>query len=207
MLVIPPFPYHTQPDAFDPKDSEEWEDAWFACPELFFKCSIRPIGGSDTGTEDIELELMFYRQFPKFDRPLTPEHPGESPTSWDGNGLWRISCAPIVCGSYWQGTLQSSSGWCLFSLGVTKLQLFHSLLPSINEGVFHMARLTKASKTEAADSLKLTTFSGTIQDLGQESILLLRQSTDDKKIWLRGTERQDYLEKETKKLQKEYEIK
>jgi hypothetical protein len=73
MLVIPPFPYHTSPDSFDPK--KEWEDAWFACPELFFKCTVRPIGGSDTGSEDIDLELMFYRQFPKFSRPLTPGHP------------------------------------------------------------------------------------------------------------------------------------
>lgn len=73
MLVIPPFPYHTNPDSFNPK--EEWEDAWFACPELFFKCIIRPIGGPDTGSHDIELELMFYRQFPKLERPLTPEHP------------------------------------------------------------------------------------------------------------------------------------
>ena len=73
MLVIPPFPYHTSPDTFDTK--EEWEDAWFACPELFFKCTVRPIGGCEDGSEDFDLELMFYRQFARFRRPLTPYHP------------------------------------------------------------------------------------------------------------------------------------
>lgn len=73
MLVIPPFPYHTHPDEFD--TTEDWDDAWFACPELFFRCTVRPIGASEEGIEDFQLDLMFYRQFEKFNHPLTPDHP------------------------------------------------------------------------------------------------------------------------------------
>ena len=71
MLVIPPFPYHPNPGAFDAES--ELQDAWKACPELFFISEMKPLRGSDS--DIIKLDLMFYSTFEPILQPLTPNHP------------------------------------------------------------------------------------------------------------------------------------
>jgi hypothetical protein len=71
MLVCPPYPYYPNPDEFDLEAHIDF--AWIARPQLFFKSTIRPIGGNEDGTDDMELTLMFYSTLERI--VLTPDHP------------------------------------------------------------------------------------------------------------------------------------
>ena len=75
MLVVPPFPYHLDPDNFDMNTEDQ--DAFIVRPLLFFKCSARPLNEdgskSESSTNEIPLTLMFYSKFEVCN--LTPNHP------------------------------------------------------------------------------------------------------------------------------------
>lgn len=71
MLVCPPYPYYPNPDEFDLEAHIDF--AWIARPQLFFKSTIRPIGGNEDGTDNMELTLMFYSTLERI--VLTPDHP------------------------------------------------------------------------------------------------------------------------------------
>ena len=70
MAIIPPFPYHNNPDIFDP--IKEMSSSLKVRPQLFFRLQLKPYGSSDLSSF-IPLELMFVSAFAECD--LTPDHP------------------------------------------------------------------------------------------------------------------------------------
>ncbi len=70
MAIIPPFPFHQNPDSFDP--AKEMPEALMVRPQLFFRVKLRPYAVTDE-SKDIPLELMFVSAFEKCD--LTPHNP------------------------------------------------------------------------------------------------------------------------------------
>ena len=94
MVVIPPYPWHLNPDDFERQT--QIKETWKVCPQLFFTCKIKPFqvqratqagshsdnmsdseyddmpeaGGSDS---EMLLELIFFSTFDRCN--LTPQYP------------------------------------------------------------------------------------------------------------------------------------
>jgi hypothetical protein len=67
MLIIPPYPFFNQ----EFNAEIDLSKAWKVRPQLFFRCTIRPLGSGPES--DIPLELMFFSLFEPC--PLTKNHP------------------------------------------------------------------------------------------------------------------------------------
>jgi hypothetical protein len=65
LAVIPPYPFHLNPDAFDP--ATEMHSAMKVRAELFFRCKLK---GQDS--QEIPLELIYFSAFEPCQ--LTPDH-------------------------------------------------------------------------------------------------------------------------------------
>ncbi len=70
MATIPPHPFYIgeRGDNYDVADSLFNPDSmWFVCPQLFFHCTLRPIGAVtgcfNRSDEDIPLDLIFFSPF------------------------------------------------------------------------------------------------------------------------------------------------
>jgi hypothetical protein len=70
MAIIPPSPFHENPDSFNP--AQEMSNALMVRPQLFFRVKLRPYAVLNAQS-DISLELMFVSAFEKCD--LTPYNP------------------------------------------------------------------------------------------------------------------------------------
>ena len=71
MVIVPPYPFTLQ----DPSDVPIAE-CWYARPQLFFTCNVRPKDGRPPsranythGPDDIRLELVFFSTFESLDLP------------------------------------------------------------------------------------------------------------------------------------------
>ena len=70
MATIPPHPFYIgeRDDDYDVAESLFDPDSmWFVRPQLFFHCTLRPIGSAvgrfNRSDEDIPLDLVFFRPF------------------------------------------------------------------------------------------------------------------------------------------------
>ena len=73
VLIIPPYPYNLQEDLND----VPLEDMWYARPQLFFTCALRPKNGRKpknptykTGPDDKEYSFVFFSTFEVLDLPI-----------------------------------------------------------------------------------------------------------------------------------------
>ena len=71
MLTVPPYPYAVGEPSDIPLDK-----CWVVRPQLFFSCHLRPRGGRAPkranytyGTDDMQVQPMFYRTFEPVDLP------------------------------------------------------------------------------------------------------------------------------------------
>ena len=71
--MVPPFPYCIEEDRHD----VPLEDCWYARPQLFFTCVLRPKNGRlpknrtyKTGPDDIECTLVFFSTFEELELPI-----------------------------------------------------------------------------------------------------------------------------------------
>ena len=72
-MVVPPFPYCIEEDRHD----VPLEDCWYARPQLFFTCVMRPKNGRlpkdkrcHAGPDDIRYTLVFFSTFEVLDLPI-----------------------------------------------------------------------------------------------------------------------------------------
>jgi hypothetical protein len=73
LATIPPHPFYIgeRGDEYDVAESVFDQDSmWFVRPQLFFHCTLRPIGTaadrSNRSDEDIPLDLVFFSPFEEF---------------------------------------------------------------------------------------------------------------------------------------------
>ena len=71
--MVPPYPYSIIEDHRD----VPLEDCWYARPQLFFTCHLRPIGGRlpknglfKTGPDDLLYHLVFFNTFEELKLPI-----------------------------------------------------------------------------------------------------------------------------------------
>ena len=71
--MVPPFPYCIEEDRHD----VPLEDCWYACPQLYLTCVLRPKNGRlpknrtyKTGPDDIECTLVFFSTFEELELPI-----------------------------------------------------------------------------------------------------------------------------------------
>ncbi len=74
ILVIPPYPYCIQ----EVNDNVLFEDCWYARPQLFFTCYLRPNGerppknwNYSCGPDDLRYHLVFFRTFEELKLPIS----------------------------------------------------------------------------------------------------------------------------------------
>ena len=72
-MVVPPFPYCIEEDRHD----VPLEDCWYARPQLFFTCVMRPKNGRlpkdkrcHAGPDDIRYTLVFFSTFEELNLPM-----------------------------------------------------------------------------------------------------------------------------------------
>ncbi len=73
VLVIPPYPYSITEDI----DDVLLKDCWYARPQLFFQCHLRPTGGRQPksqsykiGPDDLMFNLVFFSMFEELNLPI-----------------------------------------------------------------------------------------------------------------------------------------
>ena len=73
ILIVPPFPYNVEDDHLD----DPLEDCWYASPQLFFTCALRPKGGRrpknstyKTCPDDQVHSFVFFSTFEELDLPI-----------------------------------------------------------------------------------------------------------------------------------------
>ena len=73
IVVVPPFPYCIEEDCH----AVPLEDCWYARPQLYFTCVLRPTNGRlpknrtyKTGPDDIECTLVFFSTFEELTLPF-----------------------------------------------------------------------------------------------------------------------------------------
>ena len=73
VVVVPPYPYNIEDDPAD----VPLEDCWYARPQLFFTCHLRPAGGRPPknpsyriGPDDLLLNLVFFSTFEELVLPI-----------------------------------------------------------------------------------------------------------------------------------------
>jgi hypothetical protein len=73
VLVVPPYPYCIEEDRID----VPLEDCWYARPQLFFTCHLRPKHGRlpknpsyRTGPDDLLFNLVFFSTFEELKLPI-----------------------------------------------------------------------------------------------------------------------------------------
>ena len=91
-LILPPYPFSLE----DP-DNMSIDDAWFARPQLFFTCWLRPIDGRpprninySRGPDDVEVHLVFFSTFEALDLPA------QGPMDHATTKLYEPSPTPIL---------------------------------------------------------------------------------------------------------------
>ncbi len=73
IVVIPPYPYSITEDIAD----LPFKDCWYASPQLFFQCYLRPSGGRQPknqsykiGPDDLMYNLVFFSTFEELELPI-----------------------------------------------------------------------------------------------------------------------------------------
>jgi hypothetical protein len=73
VVIVPPYPYCIEEDRHD----VPLEDCWYARPQLFFKCTLRPKDGRQPknptyryGPDDITYYLVFFNTFEELTLPI-----------------------------------------------------------------------------------------------------------------------------------------
>jgi hypothetical protein len=73
IVVVPPYPYNIEDDPAD----IPFEDSWYARPQLFFTCNLRPTGGRPPknpsykiGPDDLLFNLVFFSTFEELQLPI-----------------------------------------------------------------------------------------------------------------------------------------
>ncbi len=73
IVVILPYPYSITEDIVD----VPFKDCWYARPQLFFQCHLRPIGGRQPknqsykiGPDDLLFNLVFFSTFEELILPI-----------------------------------------------------------------------------------------------------------------------------------------
>ena len=72
ILVVPPYPYCIEEDRID----VPLKDCWYARPQLFFTCQLRPKGGRvplrnyKKGPDDLLLNFVFFSTFEELSLPI-----------------------------------------------------------------------------------------------------------------------------------------
>ena len=73
VVVVPPYPYSIEEDHHD----VPLKDCWYARPQLFFKCILRPKDGRlpknrtyKTGPDDLVYYLVFFNTFEELTLPI-----------------------------------------------------------------------------------------------------------------------------------------
>ena len=73
IVVIPPYPYNITEDI----DDVAFKDCWYARPQLFFQCYLRPSGGRQPknqsykiGPDDLMYNLVFFSTFEELELPI-----------------------------------------------------------------------------------------------------------------------------------------
>ena len=57
IVIVPPYPYYVEEDSHD----VALEDCWFARPQLFFKCCLRPKHGREPKNSNYKAGPGIYR--------------------------------------------------------------------------------------------------------------------------------------------------
>ncbi len=93
IVVIPPYPYSITEHIAD----VPFKDCWYARPQLFFQCYLRPTGGRQPknplykiGPDDLMYNLVFFSTFEELDLPI--HRPME-----DAGILKLYEPGPILC--------------------------------------------------------------------------------------------------------------
>jgi len=73
IVVVPPYPYSIEEDRHD----VPLQDCWYARPQLFFTCILRPKDGREpknrtykTGPDDLVYHLVFFNTFEELTLPI-----------------------------------------------------------------------------------------------------------------------------------------
>ena len=73
IVVVPPYPYNIEDDPAD----VPFEDCWYARPQLFFTCHLRPAGARPPknpsykiGPDDLLFQLVFFSTFEELHLPI-----------------------------------------------------------------------------------------------------------------------------------------
>ena len=73
IIVIPPYPYSIAEEI----DDVPFDDCWYARPQLFFQCHLRPAGGRPPknpsykiGPDDLLFNLLFFSTFEELNLPI-----------------------------------------------------------------------------------------------------------------------------------------
>ena len=93
IIVIPPYPYSITEDIAD----VPFKDGWYARPQLFFQCYLRPTGGRQPknqlykiGPDDLMYKMVYFSTFEELDLPI--HGPME-----DAGSLKLYEPGPIQC--------------------------------------------------------------------------------------------------------------
>ena len=109
VVVVPPYPYNIEDDPAD----VPLEDCWYARPQLFFTCHLRPAGGRPPknpsyriGPDDLLFNLVFFSSFEELVLPI--QGPMEDAGKIKLYDPFPIPCLYVAPGSCSQCLRQSA---------------------------------------------------------------------------------------------------
>ncbi len=123
IVVILPYPYSITEDI----DNVPFKDCWYARPQLFFQCHLRPTGGwlpknpsYKIGPDDLLFNLVFFSTFEELNLPI------HGPMD-DAGVLKLYEPGPIPClyvapVDHMVGRVPLVSGWQLDPYNPTQVQ-------------------------------------------------------------------------------------
>ncbi len=137
--MVPPYPYCIEEDRHD----VPMEDCWYARPQLFFTCVLRPKDGRlpknrtyTTGPADMIYTLVFFSTFEELILPINGPmqdagviklyEPSQAPSStWPMSRIWWAEFLLSCC--FWPVTRLQQSRTCSVS---ARIQAFRMALPT-----------------------------------------------------------------------------
>jgi hypothetical protein len=100
IVVVPPYPYSIEDDPAD----VPFEDCWYARPQLFFNCHLRPSGARPPknpsykiGPDDLLFQLVFFSTFETLDLSIHgPMEDAEVLKLYDPSPIPCLYVAPVA---------------------------------------------------------------------------------------------------------------